>query len=142
MDKTLFFDWKAFLDQFLKEGGASFYIYNYANTHSFCPAPPCIGGVIEGTPPSDSVTPLTVGIFIDPTGAATIQYTGDQLHSSPYNVWGITCPQTSVPPEQLVEAVRRVTIACKNRGITGHLSVDFVTFLHPTTVRITFNFIC
>lgn len=111
LDKTRFCNWKAFLDQFLAEGG-----------------------VIEGTPPSDSVTPLTVGLFIDPAGSVTIQYTGDQLYSSPYNVWGITCPQTSVPSEQLAKAVRKVAAACQSRGIMGHLSIDFVTFLHPTTL--------
>ncbi|KAL5482074.1 hypothetical protein EMCRGX_G022355 [Ephydatia muelleri] len=111
VDRTLFRNWRVFLDQFLAEGG-----------------------VIEGTPPSDSVTPLTVGLFIDPTGAITVQYTGDQLCSTPYNVWGITCPQTSVPPEQLVEAVRKVAVACQSRGLVGHLSIDFVTFLHPTTL--------
>ena len=162
VDRTLFRNWRVFLDQFLAEGVAPlvhtqlhqthpFHTHTHTCTHTHMHThthtqhthtqhththtPNHTGGVIEGTPPSDSVTPLTVGLFIDPTGAVTVQYTGDQLCSTPYNVWGITCPQTSVPPEQLVEAVRKVAVACQSRGLMGHLSIDFVTFLHPTTVR-------
>ena len=44
-------------------------------------------------------------------------------------------PQTSVPPAMLQEAAERVGGACRSRGVIGHFSVDFVTFIHPETVR-------
>lgn len=43
-------------------------------------------------------------------------------------------PQTSVAHIQLMEAVTEVAEACKARGILGHLSIDFVTFIDPTSV--------
>ena len=66
------------------------------------------------------------------------QYSCDlcpQICSNPYRVWGVSVPQTSVPPAMLREAAERVGAACRSRGVIGHFSVDFVTFIHPETVR-------
>lgn len=43
-------------------------------------------------------------------------------------------PQSSVPHSQLMQAVDQVATACKARGILGHLSIDFVTFIDPGSV--------
>ena len=43
-------------------------------------------------------------------------------------------PQSSVPHQQLMNAVSSVAEACKARGILGHFSIDFVTFIDPNSV--------
>lgn len=55
-DTTLYPDWPHFLKQFLR-----------------------VGGLIEGTPPSDSVTPLAVDLLIEPTGQFKVLCTLDQV---------------------------------------------------------------
>ena len=50
-------------------------------------------------------------------------------------VWGASLPQTSVPPDLLKNTATKVGVACSGRGLLGHLSVDFVTFINPKTVR-------
>ena len=50
-------------------------------------------------------------------------------------VWGASLPQTSVPPDLLKTTATKVGVACSGRGLLGHLSVDFVTFINPKTVR-------
>ena len=39
------------------------------------------GGVVEAAPPSDSVTSLTVDMFIAPSGHIKIECVGDQVNS-------------------------------------------------------------
>ena len=58
-----------------------------------------------------------------------------QVCVQPYRVWGGTVPQSSVPPETLLCSAREVGVACRERGVIGHLSIDYVTFIHPKTVR-------
>lgn len=43
-------------------------------------------------------------------------------------------PQTSVDPSVLCTATEAVSDACKLRGIIGHFSIDFVTFIDPKSV--------
>lgn len=40
--------------------------------------------MVEGCPPSDSVTPVTVDIFIEPTGTVNILSAQDQVSQYPY----------------------------------------------------------
>ena len=49
-------------------------------------------------------------------------------------MWGVSVPQTSVPPDLLLTSALRVGVAASGRGILGHISVDFVTFINPTSV--------
>jgi hypothetical protein len=35
-----------------------------------------------------------------------------------------------------MEVTDKVAVACKARGILGHVSIDFITFIHPTSVSI------
>ena len=51
-------------------------------------------------------------------------------------VWGVSVPQSSVAPDMLLNSARRVGVTCRGRGIMGHLSIDYVTFIHPKTVSI------
>lgn len=47
---------------------------------------------------------------------------------------GGSTPQTSVPHCDLMKVVDQVATACKARGILGHLSIDFLTFIDPASV--------
>ena len=113
IDRELFPTWAEFLEQFYNQGG-----------------------IIEGVPPSESTTALTVDVLIEPDGAINVLSSGDQICSAPYKVWGISVPQSSVPTHLLAEAVRGVALSCRARGIIGYFSVDFVTFIDPHSVRI------
>ncbi|KAJ8002462.1 hypothetical protein DPEC_G00159170 [Dallia pectoralis] len=105
--------WTCFLDMFLKHGG-----------------------VVEAYPPSDSVTCLTVDLFLQPDGEITMLSCGDQLHGpSNLEVAGSSVPQASVSPEDLHSVCLRVGRACLSRCITGHVSLDLATFLDPVTLE-------
>ncbi|KAL4227848.1 hypothetical protein ACF0H5_013286 [Mactra antiquata] len=94
------------------------------------------GGIIEACPPSDSITTLTVDMLIEPNGATSIVCCGDQIHAeSPFSCWGVSVPQSSVEPHVLNKACYSIADACKKRGIMGYFAVDFVTFIHPTTME-------
>lgn len=111
VDKQLFPTWVDFLEEFYNQGG-----------------------IIEGIPPSDSTTSLTVDVMIEPDGAIKVLSSGDQICSAPYQVWGVSVPQSSVPAHLLAEAVMGVASSCRARGIVGYFSVDFVTFIDPFSV--------
>lgn len=51
-------------------------------------------------------------------------------------------PQSSVSHSQLMDAVHQVAGACKERGILGHLSIDFLTFIEPASVSIHLHYFC
>ena len=118
VNERLFPTWKEFQDEFFNQGG-----------------------IIEGVPPSESTTALTVDVLIKPDGAINILSSGDQICSAPFEVWGVSVPQSSVPTHQLAEAVRGVASSCQARGIIGHFSVDFVTFIDPYSVSAYFDHI-
>lgn len=59
MDTTLYPGWQDYLKCFLQ-----------------------VGGLIEGVPPSDSITPVAVDIMIEPTGQIKIHCTLDQVRPS------------------------------------------------------------
>ena len=54
-------------------------------------------------------------------------------------MWGVSLPQLSIDPAHLAEKATMVGVACKARGIIGHLSVDFVTFIDPKEVSVCIN---
>ena len=93
-----------------------------------------IGGTIEGHAPSDNVTSLTAEIYLKPNKTHTLLSTWDHILSEPFKVWGGSMPQTSVDYDDLTLMVDRIAKAAFSRGLVGHISVDFVTFIDPETV--------
>ena len=93
-----------------------------------------VGGSIEGHAPSDSVTSLTTEIYLKPDQSYSLLSTWDHIHSEPFRVWGGSMPQTSVDSSELVSMVERIADAALSRGLMGHISVDYVTFIDPETV--------
>ncbi|ELT97689.1 hypothetical protein CAPTEDRAFT_178180 [Capitella teleta] len=109
---------------------------SYQDWNTFLHAFLCQGGIIEACPPSDSVTALTVNMLIEPTGKIKVLMNGDQIHAeTQFAFWGLSLPQSSVEPDALNEACERVGRACSARGIMGYFTVDFVTFIHPKTMK-------
>lgn len=102
----------------------------YSSWREFSVAFLAKGGVIEATPPSDSVTSLTVDMFIEPDGTITMVSCGDQIHAdTPYRKWGLSTPQASVEPAVLNKECVKIAEACKSRGIVGYFSIDFITYI-------------
>nr|CAB3256677.1 IQ domain-containing protein H-like [Phallusia mammillata] len=94
------------------------------------------GGIIEAYPPSESVTCLTVDMLIDPTGTVHMTSCGDQIHAeNPLKCWGTSIPQASVEPVQLFDVSLRIGEACRARGVIGHFSIDYVTFIDPISME-------
>ncbi|KAM6936946.1 IQ motif-containing protein H [Xenentodon cancila] len=94
------------------------------------------GGVVEATPPSESVTYLTADLLLEPGGEVTMVSCGDQLHGScQLEAIGSTVPQMSVHSEQLHSICMRVGQACLQRLIVGYVSVGLATFLDHSTME-------
>jgi hypothetical protein len=73
-----------------------------------------MGGIIEAVPPSESITPLAVDIFIDPTGQIKVYCTLDQV-SHLYTVLNIIrCSCTDM--QFKIQSVGRVraTVLCSS----------------------------
>jgi len=112
VDKSVYPVWVSFLDEYLR-----------------------VGGVIEACPPSES-TAITVDMTIEPTGVVKMNSCGDQIHAeSPFKCYATTVPQTSVDPEKLSGICNKIAVACRDRGVIGHFSVDFVTFIDEKTLE-------
>jgi len=71
---------------------------------------------------------------ITPDGVISLLCTGDQICPEPFRVWGVSLPQCSIESQLLEEACHRIAKACKARGIMGHFSINFVTFISPDNV--------
>eukprot|EP00795_Rhopilema_esculentum_P006132 gene6132-11522_t len=113
VDKNRFYTWSEFLNEYLSKGG-----------------------VIEASPPSESVTSLSVNVLIDPLGRSEIISASDQIHGlSPYRCLGFTFPQLSVEPNDIQTMTDAICSSCRNRGILGYLSINFVTFIDPSSLK-------
>lgn len=96
------------------------------------------GGSIEAHPPSDSITSLTADILLKPDNSYTLLSTWDHIHSLPFYIWGGSVPQCSVDHNELNTIIDKISNAALERGLIGHVSIDFVTFISPTDVSIIF----
>ena len=92
------------------------------------------GGIIQGFPPSDSVTSLSVNLLLEPDGLVQLLSTADQINPRPFWKWGVSVPQCSVDPTHLNMAAMKMATSCLQRGIVGYLSIDFVTFISSLSV--------
>ena len=89
-----------------------------------------LGGNVVASPPSDSVTSVTADFFLPPGGSGfSLLSTWDQIHCSPYHVWGGSVPQASIPHDHMTRIVQGLAAAANARGLVGHLSLDLVTFI-------------
>jgi len=69
-------------------------------------------------------------MLIEPDGALKMTSCGDQIHAkNPLRSFGVSMPQDSIEPLVLTEACMKIGDACKARGVMGHFSIDFVTFI-------------
>jgi hypothetical protein len=89
------------------------------------------GGSVEAYPPSDSVTSLSTDILLKSNNSYTLLSTWDHIHSHPFRVWGGSVPQTSVDSDKLTELVDRIAKGALSRGLIGHITIDYVTFINP-----------
>jgi len=99
----------------------------YQSWRAFTVAFRRVGGVIEASPLETSSSP-SVNMRIDPDGALRITSVHEQIFSSPYTFVGAAFPQTAVPYPALREASLAIGRAAFERGILGHVGVDFVAF--------------
>ena len=73
-------------------------------------------------------------MLIEPSGNIKLVSSGDQIHAeSEFRCWGLSAPQSSVEPAVLNDACFKIAESCKARCIVGYFTLDFVTFIHPTT---------
>ena len=86
-----------------------------------------VGGVIEASPLRILSSP-SVNLFIEPDGAFAVTSVHEQMFSSQYTFAGAAFPQTAVPYPALCEAASAVGKTCYERGILGHVGIDFVSF--------------
>ncbi|CAH8597971.1 unnamed protein product [Heterobilharzia americana] len=104
----------------------------YTDSASFILAFLKHGGVIEACPPTDEWTNLSVVIVILPNKAIRIVTSGDHLHSEDnFYTWGETIPLTSVAPRWVNHLSMELGSIMANKGVVGHVKIDFVTFIHP-----------
>lgn len=86
-----------------------------------------VGGVIEAVPPAHVDSP-SVNLLIEPGGNITIHSTHDHIFSPEYTYVGASFPQVSANNKALVGAATAVAQICKDKGMVGYVSVDFVSF--------------
>ena len=112
-----------------------------------------VGGVIEAYPEWMTGSP-SVNLFIDPVGKISVQSTHESIYSPEFLFVAASFPQSSVPHRPLEDAARAIAKACFDRGIIGHVGIDFVASrqegllklwavdlnLHITKTQLTFQF--
>ncbi|KAI6659232.1 IQ domain-containing protein H-like isoform X2 [Oopsacas minuta] len=86
------------------------------------------GGTIEAMPPVANYTALTINLFIAPTGTIELISSGDQILSSPFKVWGVSLPQTSVNPIDLQKLIQTISDTILTHEIIGPVNFDLITF--------------
>ena len=87
-----------------------------------------VGGVVEASPLTIHASP-SANLFIEPDGNLSLTSTHEQIFSSTFTFVGAAFPQISVPFPALREATIAVGRACYERGIVGHVGVDYVAFM-------------
>ena len=90
-----------------------------------------VGGVIEAAPLHISSSP-SVNLLVEPDGNVSVKSAHEQIFSTPFTFVGAAFPQTAVPFAALREASLAIGRACHERGVIGHVGVDFVSFIDAT----------
>jgi len=103
----------------------------YPSWHDYAEAFRRVGGVVEAAP-LELLSSPSANLLVEPDGTLALTSTHDQIFSSPYTFVGAAFPQTSVPFVALREASLAIGRACYERGIVGHVGVDFVSFIDET----------
>ena len=87
-------------------------------------------------PPVENFTALSVNLFIAPNGTINLLSSGDQILSSPFKLWGVSLPQTSIEPQELERVTQLITDTLLTHEIIGSVNFDLVTFFEGDTQRI------
>ena len=87
-------------------------------------------------PPVDNFTALSVNLFIAPNGTIEMVSSGDQILSSPFKLWGVSLPQTSIEPLELQRVTRLITDTILSHEIIGSVNFDLITFFEGDTQKI------
>lgn len=144
LDAQLYTSWQQYLDDFLAVGGV---IEAVPPTSAPPPATSTSASTSANSQAASSsgssstnYTCLSVAMLVEPTGRARLLSSGDHLHlaaphANPFFRAAFTLPQCSIEAPRLNDACLRIARACFERKIVGYVTVDFVTFLDPRSVR-------
>ena len=91
-----------------------------------------VGGTVEAAPKLVLGSP-SVNLFIEPDGTVSATSTHQQLFSSTYVYGGATFPQRCVPNAALLGAGASVGKSLFDKGVIGHVGIDFVAFQDSRT---------
>jgi len=109
----------------------------YCNWSEYMAAFSQCGGVVEACPATVEASP-SANLLIEPNGDVTVVSTQEQLFGTPYMCEVTLCPATSLPPGAMRAAASAIGKVCYQKGVIGHVGVDFVVFRdeHSESLRL------
>ena len=111
---SLFKDWHAYFERYCK-----------------------VGGVIEAVPmcPPGHIGKPSVSFFIEPHGNIEFKGSYDKFEATKYVNAGMFYPQTNIAPEKVFDTAMRVGKLLYSKGVMGHVTIDFVSFVDAQNKR-------